>query len=305
MAAGLVAGVIYLERRYLGQLLSVERKTPAGPAQMTDAAAVEAAEERALADLATGRAASRRDPLLPSWDGDWVADFAARWQAGQCSVWPSEPALGGLPAGGLGSGGPPQLAPADEARSARSISEAFRPPAAGSASPPGPGPSLAEQPPESAAVRPLGLVGGSGAPVSAVSLAADDAIDLMRRLRNEDQALSAAARRELLRRGFTDVELELARQLVDPDPVVRKQLAQAVPRLQSIDAAPWLMWLCHDSDAEVRMTAITLLATTGDMALLERVEAMARQDSDPRIRDLAEQIARQQSMAASRGGTLK
>lgn len=101
------------------------------------------------------------------------------------------------------------------------------------------------------------------------------------------------------------MELELARQLVDPDPVVRKQLAQAVPRLQSIDAAPWLMWLCHDSDADVRMAAITLLATTGDTALLERVEAIARQDSDPRIHDLAEQIARQQSMAANRGGTLK
>ena len=134
------------------------------------------------------------------------------------------------------------------------------------------------------------------------SLKAVDALDLMRRLRSEKEAEQTAARRELLRRGFSEVDLDLARQLFSPDIAARKQLALAVPRLASVDAARWLMWLAADPQPEVRMAAITTLATTGDPRLLDRVEALARKDSDQQIQALADQIAKQRDLAMHPGG---
>ncbi|MGO9111771.1 MAG: HEAT repeat domain-containing protein [Thermoguttaceae bacterium] len=128
-----------------------------------------------------------------------------------------------------------------------------------------------------------------------------DVLDLMRRLRAEDGDQRAEGRRELVRRGFSEVDLELARQLFSPDADTRKQLARAVPRLSSVDAAQWLMWLALDPQPEVRLAAVTTLATTGDPALLDRVEALARSDRDPQIQALAEQIAKQRDLSSSRG----
>ncbi len=133
------------------------------------------------------------------------------------------------------------------------------------------------------------------------ALKAIDALDLMRRLRADDGDQRAEARRELLRRGFSEVDLELARQLFSPDVEIRKQLARAVPRLSSVDAAQWLMWLALDPQPEVRLAAVSTLATTGDPALLDRVEALARKDRDPQIQVLAEQIAKQRELASKRG----
>jgi hypothetical protein len=133
------------------------------------------------------------------------------------------------------------------------------------------------------------------------SLKAVDVLDLMRRLRSDVETMRAPARRELLRRGFSEVDLELARQLFSPDVAARKQLALAVPRLASVDAARWLMWLAADPQPEVRIAAITTLATTGDPALLARVEGLARSDSDEQVKAIADQIAKQRDLANSRG----
>src|SRR5262249_20251264 len=111
--------------------------------------------------------------------------------------------------------------------------------------------------------------------------------------------------RELRRRGFSEVDLELARQLFSPDVEVRKQLAQAVPRLASVDAARWLMWLAADPQPQVRLAAITTLATSGDPSLLDKVEALARKDTDQQVQAVADQIAKQHDLAASRGSSLR
>ena len=133
---------------------------------------------------------------------------------------------------------------------------------------------------------------------------ATDVLDLMRKLRSDAESERTPARQELLRRGFSEVDLELARQLFSPDTEVRKQLALSVPRLASVDAARWLMWLAADPQPDVRLAAITTLATTGDPSLLDRVEAIARKDSDERVQAVADQIAKQRDLAASRGGKL-
>ena len=279
LAAVLVVAVIGLEKYYLPKLLDQARDDSAAPIAASEPAAEEMPPE-CLSPV------DRNSP-------------AAEWARRCVDFWRTVRQLAAEPAArhGAGETKPPRLVPHAEIASARSITE----PSAATASEQ----TLTGQPaaePSANPIRAASSVQDSGSPALRASLVAAGPIELMQQLRQSDHQASAAAREELIRRGFGEVDLELARQLFDPDPAVRKHLAQAVPRLQSIDAVPWLLWLCRDDDADVRMTAVTLLATTGDPQLLERVETLARQDTDPRIRELAEQIAQQRDIAGTRGG---
>ena len=132
------------------------------------------------------------------------------------------------------------------------------------------------------------------------ALKAVDVLDLIAACA-EDTGQRDEARRELVQRGFSEVDLELARQLFDPDAECRKQLARAVPRLSSVDAAKWLLWLALDPQPDVRLAAISTLATTGDPALLDRVEALARNDRDPQDQGPGRSDRRQCELASKRG----
>lgn len=113
---------------------------------------------------------------------------------------------------------------------------------------------------------------------------------LMRWLQSVSAATAARAEAALRRRGFTDVEVELARRLFDPDPDVRVELARTLPKLASIDPTPWLLWLSRDPHAEVRVAAIGLMATTNDPALHDRIRQMAREDSDAAVQRIARRL---------------
>jgi hypothetical protein len=113
---------------------------------------------------------------------------------------------------------------------------------------------------------------------------------LMRWLHSADATVAARAEAVLRRQGFTDVQVELARRLFDADTAVRIELARTLPRLTSIDPVPWLLWLSRDPDAEVRLAAISLMATTGDPALHARIRQMAREDSDAAVQRVARRL---------------
>lgn len=113
---------------------------------------------------------------------------------------------------------------------------------------------------------------------------------LMRWLHSADATVAARAEAVLRRRGFTDVQVELARRLFDADTAVRIELARTLPRLTSIDPVPWLLWLSRDPAAEVRLAAISLMATTGDPALHARIRQMAREDSDAAVQRVARRL---------------
>lgn len=133
------------------------------------------------------------------------------------------------------------------------------------------------------------------------SWASTDVRDLIGLLRGSE---AQAARQELQRRGFGPVELALADKMVDPDPQARKQLARLLPQMTSIEPHRWLLWLCRDDDAEVRLTAVSLLATCGNPAVLAEVEHLAAADADPRVRRCGEQISTRRA-AAPTGPTLR
>lgn len=114
--------------------------------------------------------------------------------------------------------------------------------------------------------------------------------ELMQLLHGSDVATASWARNELSRRGFNKTELRLAERLADPDPRVRRQWVRYIPGLRGVDAQQWLLWLSRDDDADVRLTAITLMASTTNRELLDRLAELAASDNDARIRGQAERI---------------
>ncbi len=109
-------------------------------------------------------------------------------------------------------------------------------------------------------------------------------------LRSNDESTAVGARDELLRRRFSEKQIALAWRLTDPDPHQRRIWAKRLPSIAGIDALPWLLWLAEDSNADVRLEAATLLATSSDPATLKRVRELAADDRDARIRRLAQRI---------------
>ena len=105
-------------------------------------------------------------------------------------------------------------------------------------------------------------------------------VDVMRHLHHDNHRVAIAATDELLRRGFTELHLQLAMQLFHPHPRIRQQLANRLPTLPNIDARPWLMQLSHDPAAEVRRVVIALLATSSDPELHRRLQQLELEETD-------------------------
>jgi HEAT repeat protein len=107
-----------------------------------------------------------------------------------------------------------------------------------------------------------------------------------------EATLVRAVREELTRRGHAPLEIYLQERLTDSDPRVRSQAAASLPGMPAMDARPWLLSLSRDEDTEVRLVALSLMATSGETQMLRRVKEMAQSDPDPRIRTQAKQIER-------------
>ncbi len=112
--------------------------------------------------------------------------------------------------------------------------------------------------------------------------------EVVEKLDAADSQDAAAARAELERRGITGPLVEIARRLADRDPAVRLKLTESLPTLPGVDARAWLLELSYDDDAQVRSAAVTLMATSGDIDLLKRVQQVALEDPDDHTRAQAE-----------------
>ncbi len=112
--------------------------------------------------------------------------------------------------------------------------------------------------------------------------------ELMRKLSATDPQIASAARSELDRRGVSGPLLELARRATDANVAIRRQFAESLPQQNGLDARPWLLELSYDDDPTVRATAVTLMATSGDVELLKRVQQVALEDPDDHTRAQAE-----------------
>jgi hypothetical protein len=113
----------------------------------------------------------------------------------------------------------------------------------------------------------------------------DPLIRLMTALNDPRQAV--AAERELAARGFAPNHIELARRFTSADKHVRRDAVRSAISVRGIIAGDWLFWASRDPDPEVRLTAVTLMITSGQRGLLARLEQLAVEDSDPAVRDTA------------------
>jgi HEAT repeat protein len=133
--------------------------------------------------------------------------------------------------------------------------------------------------------------GGTPASESVVPLREMSLSECMRCL-HDSGFESLAAEAELKRRGFDALRLSIARRVYHPDRQMRLQLVRDLPGITGIGATDWLLTMAGDEDEEVRLAAITLLATVGDPGLLAQVEAIARNDPAERIRIQGERLAK-------------
>ena len=70
----------------------------------------------------------------------------------------------------------------------------------------------------------------------------------------------------------------------------RLRLVDDVLKDSATGARPWLMLLADDPNADVRLAALTVMATSSDRALIEKAWQVAIRDRDPRIADLAARL---------------
>lgn len=105
-------------------------------------------------------------------------------------------------------------------------------------------------------------------------------------------AEAAAARQTLRERGFSEGVLELTRQLQSMPPQERRDALERAAQLPPTDARKVLRWFVADEDAEVRLQALTILATTGDPQLAELARERAVEDADPRVAAFASELLR-------------
>lgn len=148
--------------------------------------------------------------------------------------------------------------------------------------------SLAEIAPEDKSRLP-----GDSAPRTSPPVDEPPTIRLVRMLHSSDATRAAGAERALREQGFNERHLEVAKRLCDPDPRVRREWLELLPRIRGINARPWLLWLTGDTDADVRLAAITMLATSNDPEMGERMRELLHTDPDPRIRRQAERFLNQ------------
>jgi hypothetical protein len=101
---------------------------------------------------------------------------------------------------------------------------------------------------------------------------------------------AAAARQALRRRGYSDAMLGMTREIRRLPASERRQALDRADMLPPSDARRLLRWFVTDEDAEVRLHALTLLATSGDPQLSEIARRRAIDDDDPRVADLANKL---------------
>jgi hypothetical protein len=117
-----------------------------------------------------------------------------------------------------------------------------------------------------------------------------DSRSLFAALQGENGANALAIEDELARRGFGTVTKALVDQLLSPNVTDRMRLIDVVLNNPSLGPRPWLLLLAEDEHAEVRLLAITVLATSRDAALLEKTWQLAIRDRDPRVAALAPRL---------------
>lgn len=100
-------------------------------------------------------------------------------------------------------------------------------------------------------------------------------------LASPHQVLREKARLELIRRGYDGSQIRLAAQLSAGDVETRLGVIDQLARSRSIDPRPWLLFLLDDSNRQVQLRAISVLATMDDPAIGTALRSRLNDQPDP------------------------
>ncbi len=95
------------------------------------------------------------------------------------------------------------------------------------------------------------------------------------------QALRDKAKLELIRRGFDGNQITIATRIASADVPTRLELVEAIARTESIDPRPWLLMLLDDENRDVKLRAISVLATMDDPEVGRELRMRVVDQSDP------------------------
>ena len=116
---------------------------------------------------------------------------------------------------------------------------------------------------------------------------------LLQRLHRSDFYEAGIIRVVLRERGFANGELLLIQQLASPNVVDRLRIFEVISTLPAASGRRLLRGLLKDQDADVRLRALTAIATTNDPGLGDLARELAVGDEDLRVSELASRILRQ------------
>ena len=131
------------------------------------------------------------------------------------------------------------------------------------------------------------VAGKSSSAASSAGVAANDTRRLLERWQAAKGDEIQFVEHDLATRGFKRLSKPLVEQYLSDDVNDRLQLVDSVLTEPGVDARPWLLLLADDENADVRLLAVTIMATSDDKALVEKAWQVAIRDRDPRIADLA------------------
>ena len=140
---------------------------------------------------------------------------------------------------------------------------------------------------ETSTTRPAPSGRAADAAPSRHSLADLESRELLARWLEADGSEVFPLEEEITLRGFGRLSARLVEQLFSEFSEDRLRLVDDVLTEPGVDARPWLLLLADDADADVRLLAVTIMATSDDATLIEKAWQVAINDHDPRIAGLA------------------
>ncbi len=115
---------------------------------------------------------------------------------------------------------------------------------------------------------------------------------LLEKLPHAEQFLAGPIRYVLERRGISEAEIEMTSSVFAGDVAQRLALVEQTAKLPATSARRLLRLMLEDSHADVRLRALTTLATMNDPQLASLAKEITIRDKDPRVADLAAELMR-------------
>jgi hypothetical protein len=107
-------------------------------------------------------------------------------------------------------------------------------------------------------------------------------------LHDSDPEVRRLCEQALIARGLRREYIDLGRLLTDPRPAQRLQVLDRLRESTELDTGLWLRRLSHDTSPSVRVAAIRAMTQQRFVDLSDRIDQIAREDSNPTVRQLAQ-----------------